>query len=76
MYIFAIFLHEPLIRMMKKVCFDHFEAVLIVFNHVNACASMCFAGQNAHQLGLVLQYYDLSLQVISKLLFTSHGTIA
>ena len=33
-------LHEPLVRMRKKVLFHDFLMFFIVFNHANACASM------------------------------------
>ena len=33
-------LHEPLVRMMKKVLFHDFWMFFIVFNHASACTSM------------------------------------
>ena len=37
----CIFLHEPLVHMMKKVVFYDFQAYFIVFDHVNL-----FTGRN------------------------------
>ena len=38
-----MFLREPyvsLVRTMKKYFFDNFQGIFIVFDHMNACASM------------------------------------
>ena len=35
-----IFLCKPYVHMMKKYVFDNFRALVFVFDHMNACASM------------------------------------
>ena len=39
-HVAAIALHESLVRTMKKLPIDNFQAFVIVFDHVNACTSM------------------------------------
>ena len=41
-----------------------------------SCAKLCCCCCSGCKLGLIKYYYDLSLHVISKLLFTSHDTVA
>ena len=49
LHVLAWALYESLVHMMKKVIFDNFLALFIVFDHANACASMCSLVENTQQ---------------------------
>ena len=49
---FFMFLRESLVRTMKKVLFDNFQVIFIVFDHVKCerIRKHAFAGRNTQQM--------------------------
>ena len=64
-----MFLRESLVRTMKKVLFDNFQAYFIVFDHVNACASM----RSLVEIHNTWWYYYSNCLVLLKLLENKHS---